>query len=112
MSSVLVGERIRTRREALGLSQRALAVPGVSAQYLSRIEHGGRVPSTKALRKIAGKLEVTPEWLEHGGSGLALQLSLDEARALREVLEVSDLGVQFCGQLSERLEQQLERTPA
>lgn len=112
MSAAQIGYRVRSRRHQLGLSQREVAAPGVSAQYLSRIEQGMRAPSVKALRKIATRLEVTPEWLENGSAMLALNLSLEEARALREVLEASDLGVQFCSQLSERLDRLIERTPA
>jgi ribosome-binding protein aMBF1 (putative translation factor) len=61
-----VGERIRRLREERGLSQRELAEPGVSYAYLSRIEVGQRVPSEKALRKLAAKLGVTPLYLEIG----------------------------------------------
>lgn len=61
-----VGERIRRLREERGLSQRELAEPGVSYAYLSRIEAGQRMPSEKALRKLAAKLGVTPLHLEVG----------------------------------------------
>jgi hypothetical protein len=49
-----------------GLSQRELSEPGLSYTYLSRIEVGQRVPSEKALRKLAAKLGVTPLYLEVG----------------------------------------------
>jgi transcriptional regulator with XRE-family HTH domain len=61
-----VGDRIRSRRRELGLSQREIAEPGVSYAYISRIEGGARDPSVKALRKIAGKLGVSAHWLETG----------------------------------------------
>jgi transcriptional regulator with XRE-family HTH domain len=61
-----VGARIRRLREERGLSQRELTAPGVSYAYLSRLEAGQRVPSEKALRKLAAKLEVTPLYLEGG----------------------------------------------
>jgi transcriptional regulator with XRE-family HTH domain len=59
-----VGERIRRLRGERGLSQRELSEPGLSYAYLSRIETGQRVPSEKALRKLATKLGVTPLYLE------------------------------------------------
>jgi len=63
---VRVGERIRERRLELGLTQRGIASPGVSYAYVSRIEAGQRVPSVKALRKLATALDVSAYWLEHG----------------------------------------------
>src|SRR5579872_903080 len=61
-----VGERLKRLRLERGLSQRAIASPGVSYAYISRIETGTRQPSTKALRKLATKLGVTVEYLESG----------------------------------------------
>jgi ribosome-binding protein aMBF1 (putative translation factor) len=61
-----VGERIRRLRKERGLSQRELSEPGLSYAYLSRLEAGQRVPSEKALRKLAAKLGVTPLYLELG----------------------------------------------
>ena len=62
----LIGDRIRERRRALGLSQRDLSQPGISDAYISRIESGQRRPSLKVLRKLAPKLETTTHWLETG----------------------------------------------
>src|SRR5919109_2867931 len=61
-----VGQRIRRLRLAKGLSQRQLAGPGVGYAYISRIERGDRNPSVPALRYIAGKLGVDPDYLESG----------------------------------------------
>jgi transcriptional regulator with XRE-family HTH domain len=61
-----VGERIRELRIARGLSQRAISETGISYAYISRIESGARQPSLKAIRAIAAKLGVTPEYLETG----------------------------------------------
>jgi transcriptional regulator with XRE-family HTH domain len=61
-----VGDRIKRLREQKGLSQRAMSSLGVSYAYISRIEAGARVPSAKALRKIAEKLGTTALYLETG----------------------------------------------
>jgi transcriptional regulator with XRE-family HTH domain len=61
-----VGDRIRERRLALGLSQRELACEGVTYAYISRLEANTRQPSVKALRKLAPKLGVSPHGLETG----------------------------------------------
>jgi tetratricopeptide (TPR) repeat protein len=61
-----VGERLRRLRRERGLSQRELSSPGVSYAYISRIEAGARRPSVKALRLLARKLKVSPEYLERG----------------------------------------------
>jgi tetratricopeptide (TPR) repeat protein len=61
-----VGQRLRRLRLANGLSQRELSGPGVSYAYISRIEAGTRTPSVKALRTLARKLRVSPEYLETG----------------------------------------------
>jgi transcriptional regulator with XRE-family HTH domain len=61
-----IGERLARLRTERGLSQRDLQSEGVSYAYISRIENGQRQPSVKALRKLAVKLGVTPEYLETG----------------------------------------------
>jgi transcriptional regulator with XRE-family HTH domain len=61
-----IGERLRRLREERGLTQRDLIAPGVSAQYISKIERGQRNASVKALRKIAPKLGITAQYLETG----------------------------------------------
>lgn len=59
-----VGERLRRRRLALGLSQPSLASPGVSAGHVSRIEASTRVASVSAPRTIVAALESSLNWLE------------------------------------------------
>lgn len=76
--SETIGQRLKRLRLERGLSQRELAAPGVSYAYISRIEAGTRQPSVKALRKLAGKLGVTADYLETGS-----QLDPTEARELR-----------------------------
>src|SRR5437660_2965742 len=61
-----IGQRIRELRENAGLSQRDIAMPGVSYAYISRIERGTRMPSAKALIKISSRLNTTPLYLMTG----------------------------------------------
>jgi len=70
-----IGERIRQRRLELGLSQRAIASEGVTYAYISRIEANARRPSVRALRQLAGKLDVSVHWLETGQPDPAEQLA-------------------------------------
>jgi transcriptional regulator with XRE-family HTH domain len=70
-----VGERIRQRRLALGLSQRELASEGVTYAYISRLEANTRQPSMKALRRLAPKLGVSTHWLETGENDPAEELA-------------------------------------
>jgi len=76
-----VGERLRRLRGERGLSQRELGEPGVSYAYISRIEAGARRPSVKALRVLARKLGVSPEYLETG---------VEIGEAQRRELELAD----------------------
>jgi transcriptional regulator with XRE-family HTH domain len=61
-----IGQRLRRLRTERSLSQRELSAPGVSYAYISRIEAGARQPSVKALRMLARKLGVSPDYLETG----------------------------------------------
>ena len=73
-----VGDRIRTRRLELGLSQRELSTTGISYAYISRLESNTRQPSVKALRKLAPRLGVSAHWLETG--------QLDPAQRLAQLV--------------------------
>ena len=65
-STESVGARVRRLRLERGLSQRQLASRGVTYAYISRIESGQRIPSVRAIRLLARRLGVTPEYLETG----------------------------------------------
>lgn len=80
-----IGERIRRLRSERSLSQREIAGQGISYAYISRIEGGKRTPSVKAIRMLARKLGVSPEYLETGvdlapRDDLELRLSEAELR--------------------------------
>src|SRR5436305_13722813 len=77
-SQETTGQRLKRLRLERAMSQRALAAPGVSYAYISRIEAGTRQPSVKALRKLAAKLGVTADYLESGS-----ELDPEAARELR-----------------------------
>src|SRR5919198_5673929 len=55
-----VGERVRTLREAMGLSLRELArASGVSAPTVSQVERGETSPTLTVAHKIASGLNLT-----------------------------------------------------
>jgi transcriptional regulator with XRE-family HTH domain len=59
MKTRSIGNLIKRRREALGLSQRALAARvGISATYVSYIETGERRPSSRTLARLATTLNL------------------------------------------------------
>jgi len=98
-----VGERLKRLRLARGLSQRELAAPGVSYAYISRIEAGTRQPSVKALRKLAAKLEISPDYLETGS-----ELDMGEELELR----LADLELSVRLGVSEEVQPRLEEVLA
>jgi tetratricopeptide (TPR) repeat protein len=61
-----LGARLKAAREARGLSLRALAFPGCTAAYISRIESGSRVPSLQVLNALALRLGVKADYLATG----------------------------------------------
>jgi len=118
--SETIGERLKRLREERGLTQRDLAAPGVSPQYVSKIERGQRTASVKALRKIAPKLGITPQYLETGSdvpeadvrefwlddAELALRLGEDPdtlEASLRQVLEDAEKAGQARAAIRARL---------
>jgi transcriptional regulator with XRE-family HTH domain len=63
----VLGERIRKRREALGLSQESLAeLSAVHWTFLGQVERGRRNLSLHNLLKIAAGLSVDPAELVQG----------------------------------------------
>jgi tetratricopeptide (TPR) repeat protein len=66
-----VGRRLRQTRVEAGLSQRALAFPGCTPAYISRIEAGQRIPSLQLLRELANRIGVDVEYLARGDAASA-----------------------------------------
>jgi len=88
-----VGDRVKERRAALGLSQPQLAkrVGGITYQAIQQLEQGG---GTKHLVSIARALGVTAEWLQDG-HGPAPARPASARSAPPERLKV--LGMAQCG---------------
>jgi transcriptional regulator with XRE-family HTH domain len=95
------GERLRTRRLELGLSQKDLAGNSVTPSYISLLEHGSRVPSMDVVIRLAALLRTTPQDLVGGEiEGLVMEAPVPEARqsglgsqlSLRRLEEYGDLG--------------------
>ena len=88
-----VGDRVKERRAALGLSQPQLAkrVGGITYQAIQQLEQGG---GTKHLVSIARALGVTAEWLQDG-HGPAPARPASARGAPPERLKV--LGMAQCG---------------
>ena len=84
-SPVGVGRRLRETRETAGLSQRKLSFPGCSAAYLSRIEHGERVPSLQLIHELAGRLGTTPDYICRGGRPLKAEVAIAQLRRWRRL---------------------------
>lgn len=88
--AVSVGRRLVAAREQAGLSQRALSFPGCTAAYISRIEHGERIPSLQLLRELAARLGVDEAYLARGRAGV-FPLGR-RAAAVRAALRLGELG--------------------
>lgn len=79
MSDAPIGHRIRQRRQALGMTQSALARRlGISASYLNLIEHDRRGARGGILRRLADVLAIDPVSLS-GAEEARVQAALAEA---------------------------------
>ncbi|MGI9658612.1 MAG: helix-turn-helix domain-containing protein, partial [Gaiellaceae bacterium] len=96
-----VGQRIRRRRQELGLAQSALAGEQVSASYISYVESGKRNPSVKALRDIAKCLGVSTEYLETGCDSADTDAELADAELELRLGDVSK-AIELLGRVRSR----------
>ena len=80
---VAAGRRLKEARERAGLSQRQLAFRGCSAAYISRIEAGERTASLQVMRELAGRLDVSEEFLATGRAVFPFSALDDAEVALR-----------------------------
>jgi transcriptional regulator with XRE-family HTH domain len=93
-----IGERIRERRDELGLTQEYLAQTlSLTSQYISAIENNLRAPSLDSLEGLAQQLGVTIDYLVSGKDGVIVntitairadkKLSLKSKKALVSLVE-------------------------
>lgn len=67
-SSASLGERVRSLRVERRLTQQELAGDHCSKEYVSQIERGRARPTGEMLERLAERLEVDRQYLEHGVS--------------------------------------------
>lgn len=78
-----IADRVRDLRVAAGLSKTALARPRYTVSFVSQIEAGRRRPSPDAMAFFAGRLGVSPRYLQTGipdDLESELRFKLEEAR--------------------------------
>jgi len=93
-----LGERIRLKRESLGLTQAELGEKlGVGPNQIGAIESGRTAPSYKVFTSLAPVLGVSLDWLAYGDSGTATTKikSYEHAKLVRLIdsIEETDIGV-------------------
>ncbi|GAA4124628.1 helix-turn-helix domain-containing protein [Aminobacter aganoensis] len=101
-----LGERIRELRRERGVSQKDMAATiGVSAAYLSALEHGHRgVPTWAMIQKIIGYFNVIwddAEELQKLAEGSHPRVVVDTAGLSPAATELANLLAQAIGELNE-----------
>ena len=70
---MILGNRIRQRRQTLKITQQELAQAlGLTPQHISAIEQGIRLPSLTLLPKLAEELGVTTDYLVSNKGGVII----------------------------------------
>ncbi len=83
-----MGRRVRSRREAKGLSRESLAKKlDVSAQFIADIEYGNKGISIKKLYLLCQILDVTADYILAGGI-LPEDLDGETSRACEEIMAI------------------------
>jgi len=83
---MLIGQRIRSLRQAKGLSQGDVeARTGLLRGYISRVEHGHTTPCVETLQRFAGALDVPLYMLFYNATDGQLQATA--VRRLNSTLE-------------------------
>jgi len=87
-----VGERIRFRRNLLGVTQTEMADRiGVTFQQLQKYEKGVNRIGASRLMQICKALEVTPEWLFEGAPGVQSSPASRDIDAAFAAFQADDL---------------------
>ncbi|MEM1038154.1 MAG: helix-turn-helix domain-containing protein [Pseudomonadota bacterium] len=96
------GERLRELREERSMTQRDLAAAiGVSAGYLSALEHGHRGrPSWALLQRIVGHLNIIWDDAEH----LQDLAALSDTRVVVDTIQLSSQATYLANVLALRIE--------
>jgi len=102
-NAAALGRRLHAARTRAGLSQRALAFPGCTAAYISRIETGARVPSLQLLRELAQRVGVSEHHLARGDEAPGKDLGVPPPVAAGELSE---------GEIALRLDDDKDRARA
>ena len=84
---MMIGERIKERRKAIGMSQDQLSeVTGANRVTISQYENGKYLPSVTALKRIAEALGTTPAALTGEYEGTELPVT-QEAREVSGAMD-------------------------
>jgi tetratricopeptide (TPR) repeat protein len=92
-STTGLGERVRQRRVALGLTQTDLAGTRFSKEYISQIELGKTRPTSETIDYLASRLSIDPGYIAHGVSTkdrARIEAMLARAEALAQAHEVTE----------------------
>lgn len=88
LDQVEMGIRVRSRREAIGLSRENLAEQlDVSAQFIADIEYGHKGISIKKLYLLCQILNVTADYILAGGI-LPEEMDGETSRACEEIMAI------------------------
>ena len=92
-TQVLFGSRIRSIREAAGLSREIAAEKSeINPNYLGEIERGEKWPSIDVIQRLAGALRVTPAvFFEFEAEEVDPHVLRASVHALLEKRETADL---------------------
>jgi len=92
-STTGLGERVRQRRVALGLTQADLAGTRFSKEYISQIELGKTRPTSETIDYLASRLSIDSGYIAHGVATedrARIEAMLARAEALAQAHEVTE----------------------
>ena len=87
-----LGDKIRNLRKKKGLSQGELADKiGISGNHLSRLERGHYQPSADVLKKVAGVLEVSTDYILSESNSDSPEVQIQDASLAERVRMLDQL---------------------
>ena len=82
-----IGKRIKSRRETLDMTQRALAdIVGVSSSFIGHFERAEKVPSVETLARLCAAMDMSMDYLLFGKKRSCDQEKCELYRDLRKLL--------------------------